>query len=70
MKIKSRNNQKVDVPRLLETVNAVVWAEEFAKCHPEIDQGEMISWFANLACVAEDLTRAKCREVLNVTCST
>ena len=44
----------VDQARLYATADAKVWAEEFAKVHPEIDQGFMIGWFANIACIAED----------------
>lgn len=39
--------EPVDQERLYATTDAVVWAEEFAKVHPEIDQGLMIGWFAN-----------------------
>jgi len=36
----------VDVERLYATTDAAVWAEEFAKVEPGVDQGLMIGWFA------------------------
>ena len=41
---------KVNERRLRETTNARVWAEEFAKVCPDVDEGLMIGWFADLAC--------------------
>lgn len=38
---------EVDRERLYATTDASVWAEEFAKVCPEVDQGLMIGWFAN-----------------------
>lgn len=37
----------VDQERLYATTDAMVWAEEFAKVCPDVDQGLMLSWFAN-----------------------
>ena len=37
----------VDQDRLYATTDARVWAEEFAKVCPDVDQGLMIGWFAN-----------------------
>jgi hypothetical protein len=31
----------------METTDAVVWAAEFMKIAPEVDEGAMIGWFAN-----------------------
>jgi hypothetical protein len=53
----------VDEARLRSTDKADVWAEEFAKVFPEIDQGTMIAWFANCAENAKDI-QAKRNEVL------
>jgi hypothetical protein len=58
MKIKSRTKD-VDQARLLSTDDAVIWAEEFAKRHPEIDQGELIGWFASCAENAKDQQRRR-----------
>jgi hypothetical protein len=38
---------EVNVSRLYATTNAQVWAEEFAKVCPDVDEGLMIGWFAN-----------------------
>ena len=37
----------VDEARLRSTTDAMVWAEEFAKVCPDVDQGLMLGWFAN-----------------------
>lgn len=37
----------VDEKRLRGTTNAMVWAEEFKKVCPTVDDGLMIEWFAN-----------------------
>ncbi len=58
MKIVSKNHETVDQHRLLGTDNASVWAEEFAKIFPEIDQTTMIGWFASCAETAKTLQRA------------
>ena len=42
---RTRRTRTDSSPRVEE--KAAVWAEEFAKVHPEIDQGLMIGWFAN-----------------------
>lgn len=49
--------QQVDTARLFSTDDAQVWAQEFAKVVPELDEGFMISWFANCAENAKDLLR-------------
>jgi hypothetical protein len=38
---------EVDQKRLYATTDASAWAEEFAKVVPEVDQGTMVTWFAN-----------------------
>lgn len=43
----------VDQDRLYATTDAKVWAEEFAKVCPDVDQGLMIGWFANAMVTAE-----------------
>jgi len=43
---------------LRSTTDSHVWAAEFAKVRPEIDQGLMIGWFSNCAATAVDLERA------------
>lgn len=40
-------NNQVNEARLLCTTDAQVWAEEFAKVQPTVDEGLMIGWFAN-----------------------
>lgn len=52
---------EVDTERLYATIDAAVWAEEFAKVCPDVDQGLMLGWFANAIETAkrlddEDLT--------------
>lgn len=37
----------VNTERLYSTTDASVWAEEFAKVQPDIDEGFMVGWFAN-----------------------
>jgi hypothetical protein len=45
--------------RLLRTTDkADVWAREFAKVFPDVDEGTMIAWFANCAENAKDLAFA------------
>ncbi len=38
---------EVDTRRLEENTTADVWAEEFAKVRPDVDEGLMLGWFAN-----------------------
>jgi hypothetical protein len=45
----------VDESKLLATDDAAVWAEEFVKLHPDVDEGTMIAWFANCAETAKGL---------------
>ncbi len=45
----------VDEERLRSTTDAAVWADEFAKVRPDVDQGLMIGWFANAIEVAKDI---------------
>ncbi len=42
-----RRRSEPDLARLYATTDASVWAEEFAKVRPEVDQDLMIGWFAN-----------------------
>lgn len=43
----------VNTERLYSTTDAGVWAEEFAKVCPDVDEGLMIGWFANAMATAE-----------------
>ena len=45
---------EVDTKRLYETADAAVWAEEFHKVCPDVDEGLMIGWFANAMQTAKD----------------
>ncbi len=45
----------VDLNRLYSTDDATVWAEEFAKVRPDVDQGLMVGWFANAIETAKKL---------------
>lgn len=45
--LKRPTSTVVDIDRLYSTTDARVWAQEFAKVCPEVDQGLMTSWFAN-----------------------
>ena len=38
---------EVNTERLYSTTDAAVWAEEFHKVCPDVDEGLMIGWFAN-----------------------
>lgn len=38
---------EVNERRLRAAADAAVWAEEFAKVEPNVDQGLMVGWFAN-----------------------
>lgn len=48
----------VDSSRLMSTTDAAVWAAEFAKVHPEMDEGFMIGWFASAIETAKMITKA------------
>lgn len=50
----------VDIQRLYATDDAAVWAAEFKKVCPGVDEGLMIGWFANAIETCKD--RAKARE--------
>ncbi len=41
------DQDEVDTKRLYGTTNCYVWAEEFAKVFPDVDQGTVATWFAN-----------------------
>jgi hypothetical protein len=45
--------------RLYASADAQVWAEEFVKMNPHMDEGTMIGWFANAMQTAIDLTTRK-----------
>jgi hypothetical protein len=45
----------VDEDKLRATDDAAVWAAEFTKLHPDVDEGTMIAWFANCAETAKGL---------------
>lgn len=47
----------VDTERLYATTDAAVWAEEFAKVCPEVDEGLMIGWFSNAMETAKQIQR-------------
>lgn len=46
---------RVDTKKLYATDDAKVWAEEFSKVAPGIDQSLMIGWFANAIETAKDV---------------
>lgn len=50
---------EVDQERLYASPTADVWAEEFAKVRPDVDQGLMIGWFANAMETAINLHERK-----------
>ena len=56
------NPSHVDRHRLYATTDASVWAEEFYKVCPEVDEGLMIGWFAN----AIETAKAHERHVLGL----
>lgn len=69
---------EVDEKRLRSTTDASVWAEEFAKVCPNVDQGLMIGWFANaiettkMFTLAEELARqssARCQPLWDAICA-
>jgi len=37
----------IDQDKLLTSTDAQVWATEFAKVRPDVDEGLMLGWFAN-----------------------
>lgn len=43
----------VDQDKLLSTADAAIWAREFKKVEPGVDEGFMIGWFANAMATAE-----------------
>lgn len=45
--IAEQQQPTVDERLLRTTTNASVWAHEFMKLHPLLDEGAMIAWFAN-----------------------
>lgn len=49
----------VDEALLRSTTRADIWAAEFAKVCPDVDQGLMIGWFANAIETAKDAVRAE-----------
>lgn len=56
------NNDTTDTTRttrLYASADAQVWAEEFVKMNPHMDEGTMIGWFANAMQTAIDLTTRK-----------
>lgn len=61
----------VDERRLYATTDAAVWAEEFKKVCPEVDEGLMLGWFANAIETGRNfgergMARGPRRQVLNV----
>lgn len=57
---RSASTDTVDQERLYASPTADVWAEEFAKVRPDVDEGLMIGWFANAMQTALNLDhRAK-----------
>lgn len=50
--------EEPNVQRLLSSSDARVWAEEFAKVCPDVDQGLMVTWFANAMVTATALDAA------------
>lgn len=57
--------ETVDVERLYATTQADVWAKEFAKVVPEVDEGLMVGWFANAIETAKDHERRRIEEAKN-----
>lgn len=41
------------------TMDAAVWAAEYAKRHPGADEGEMIGWFANAIMAGYDTAQMR-----------
>jgi hypothetical protein len=46
--------EPVDEKKLLASTDASVWAKEFKKVHPEVDEGLMLKWFASAMMVGYD----------------
>lgn len=57
-----KQKEQVDSDKLLSTDDAQVWAKEFAKRFPIIDEDAMIGWFANCAETAKMLERQRISE--------
>jgi hypothetical protein len=51
--------ETVDAKLLHSTTDAAVWAAEFMKIAPEVDEGAMIGWFANAIENGRDAGRKK-----------
>lgn len=49
----------VAAQRFPHTMDAQVWANEFAKQFPEIDKGTMLGWFANAIMAGYDTAMSK-----------
>ena len=45
---------EVDTAKLYATTDAKVWTEEFMKVFPDVDEGTVLSWFANAIETARD----------------
>ncbi len=56
-------SKPVDTDRLYSTTDGRVWAAEFAKVRPDVDEGLMIGWFANCAENAKDHARRASKPV-------
>jgi len=41
--------------KLHSTMDASIWAKEFCKLNPEVDEGVMLSWFANAIMAGYDI---------------
>ena len=50
------SNQLHDI--LFTTTDASVWAREFCKINPTMDEGAMIGWFANAIETAKSIPRS------------
>jgi hypothetical protein len=55
LEVENSVSDEVDTERLYQSATADVWAEEFAKVQPDVDQGLMIGWFANAMETAKSL---------------
>lgn len=44
----------MDIMKMYRNPDAGAWAKEFCKIYPEMDEGLMISWFANAMMAMHD----------------
>lgn len=46
-------------------VDPSVWAKEFCKQNPQIDEGLMLGWFANAIMAGHDVATSKCTDEID-----